>query len=273
MIKLKNNLPPQDVLDLLSGLNEKGLSWKSLTKDQKDSIRKALRDMCPSPETPRCFYCENGDASIIDHFQPQSLYPDLIFSWDNYLLVCSSCSTHKGNQFAIIDKNGVLHKLTKKANQQIEGLFALINPRKENPLHFLELDFTTFYFQSINLNQRGEYTLDILNFNERLESFRRRAFRGFLKWIDLYADAKSENERNKLIEELRDNDHLSVWEEMCRIYRDRIELWDEIIKQEAEIRESIGETEKTPYEKIDEAFRLLSEEQLSEVLAITFIAE
>jgi len=273
MIKLKDKLPPQDILDLLNALNKKGPSWKRLTKDQRDNIRKALAEMCPSPKTPRCFYCEDGDASIIDHFQPQSLYPEHIFSWDNYQLVCFSCSNHKLNQFAIIDDTGVLHRLTKKSKQQLAGVFALINPRRENPHDFLELDFTTFYFEPIDKNQRGQYTLDILDFNERLESFRRRAFRDFLKWLDSYANAKSKNERDYLVEELREIDHLSVWEEMCRIYRDRTELWDEIIREDGEMRESIGQEEKTPYEKIDEAFKLLSDEQLSEVLAITFIPQ
>jgi len=273
MIKLKDKLPSQDILELLITLNEKGASWDNLKKDERKRIREELGEICVSPKTPRCFYCEDGDASIIDHFQPQSLYPEHIFLWDNYQLVCFSCSNHKGSQFAVIDDNGVLHKLTKTTKQQFIGIFALINPRKENPHDFLELDFTTFYFEPIDRNQRGQYTLDILDFNERLESFRRRAFKDFLKWLDLYANAKSKTERDYLFEDLREKDHLSVWEEMCRVYRDRTELWDEIIREEAEMRDAIGQTEKTPYEKIDEAFKLLSEERLSEVLAITFIPQ
>ena len=51
-----------------------------------------------------CAYCEvqTGSSTTvreIDHFRPQSLYPQLIFRWDNLMYSCHQCNHNKGNAF------------------------------------------------------------------------------------------------------------------------------------------------------------------------------
>ncbi len=45
-------------------------------------------------------YCEQSEATHIDHFWPRAGRPDLTFAWPNWLLSCGVCnSEHKGEKF------------------------------------------------------------------------------------------------------------------------------------------------------------------------------
>ena len=40
-----------------------------------------------------CAYCEERQRGEVDHFQPKSRFPELVYVWPNWVLVvCQSCS-------------------------------------------------------------------------------------------------------------------------------------------------------------------------------------
>lgn len=44
-----------------------------------------------------CSYCERRlPASLaVEHVQPKSLHPELLLKWENFLLACANCNSHK----------------------------------------------------------------------------------------------------------------------------------------------------------------------------------
>jgi uncharacterized protein (TIGR02646 family) len=198
-------------------------SWDNLNRGTKAfrEIKTKLIDMCPPIE--HCCYCEDGKAEEIEHFRPKSLYPDLTFVWENYLLACSACnSTSKKDKFSVIDENGALHPLIYTGEEPISGLPALINPRYENPMDFMQLEFREFNFTAYRENSRADYTIKTLQLNTRVElvRWRKRAFGKFIKWLELYPIYQARGDIVEHIQELYEYEHLSVWEEMRRIYQD-----------------------------------------------------
>lgn len=74
--------------------------WKSKPKKAFDEIRTLLEAMATG--RARCMYCEDSLGTDIDHFRPKADYPELAFSWPNYLLACSHCNSNlKRNEFPV----------------------------------------------------------------------------------------------------------------------------------------------------------------------------
>ena len=44
-----------------------------------------------------CAYCEEATKGEVDHFQPKSKFPRLVYSWSNWLLACHECNHAKLN--------------------------------------------------------------------------------------------------------------------------------------------------------------------------------
>ncbi len=42
-----------------------------------------------------CAYCEETTKGEIDHFRPKSQFPDLVYSWFNWLFACHECNNAK----------------------------------------------------------------------------------------------------------------------------------------------------------------------------------
>ena len=42
-----------------------------------------------------CGYCEDITSGEVDHFQPKHLYPDLVYSWTNWIYACHDCNQAK----------------------------------------------------------------------------------------------------------------------------------------------------------------------------------
>lgn len=72
----------------------------------------------------RCYFCGDSRGTDIDHFRPKSRYPDSVFAWPNFLLVCAGCNRKKADQFPL--------------DQQCQPL--LIDPTKEDPWDYLYFD-------------------------------------------------------------------------------------------------------------------------------------
>jgi len=92
----------------------------------------------------KCAYCEQRvEGYHVEHYRPKSIYYWLAFSWDNLLLCCSTCNSHKLDNFevlerAIINKSsaGKFHNLRDDYDQFEKPL--LINPEKENIREYLD---------------------------------------------------------------------------------------------------------------------------------------
>ena len=46
-----------------------------------------------------CAYCEEYDKGEVDHFKPKSTFPDLVYSWTNWLFVCHGCNHSKSDSW------------------------------------------------------------------------------------------------------------------------------------------------------------------------------
>jgi len=153
-----------------------------------------------------CNYCENNEATDIEHIFPKRLFPDKAFCWDNYLLACSKCNSHhKKDKFAIFYPalSDTLLNITPKRNVYTlpptnDSVF--INPRTENPLQFMELDLKTYQFIprlspdfiSLRDESRADYTITTLGLNtrEQLIKARQIAVDAYLRNLKKYVQVK-----------------------------------------------------------------------------------
>jgi uncharacterized protein (TIGR02646 family) len=162
-------------------------------------IRSTLKIMCVSTEI--CNYCENSEATHVEHIFPKSLFPERTFQWDNYLLSCGTCnSDHKRDQFAVFDSpNSDAHTHVPRRTQPANSDSVFINPRVDNPLDFFWLDIParTFFLTprfdlSLRDERRATYTLDVLKLNERpaVVEARKKAFNYYFDRLGRYVSIK-----------------------------------------------------------------------------------
>lgn len=208
-------------------------------------IRKMLEDMCSG--NIRCIYCEDSRGDEIEHMRPKDLYPETVFVWDNYVLACGPCNGPKNNLFAVIPAGtSTLVDVTRKPRAAVTapatGAPALIDPRTENPLSFLWLDFGTFRFVPNAESQfeklRAQYTIDVLRLNERDELVRgrRSAYAGFKARLQQYcvqAAGWAQTEKDSFIADFRIERYRTVWLEMIRQRRARPDI-DTLLQQAPE---------------------------------------
>jgi len=228
----------QSEIDNMSGYADRVAHGKSRFSARNTSsnatfthVKAVLTRMCQGAR--RCAYCEDSVADEVEHIKPKDLYPEAVFSWDNYLYACGPCNGPKNNKFAILEGRPTqLTIVTRPPNAAVTpplaGKAALINPRTENPLRFLFLDLlNTFAFTpmeglSPDETLRAEYTLQVLRLNDRdyLVQARRTAFGTYRARLHEYVTEK-QNGVPKLVLERRKTEllkvnHQTVWREMQR---------------------------------------------------------
>jgi uncharacterized protein (TIGR02646 family) len=177
----------QDQLDALQVLvntkpdfEEKAAEAKALwnkkgsPKERKaafQEVKTTLTSMCVAVGI--CNYCEQNEANDIEHIHPKSFFPELAFTWDNYLLACKQCNTgHKLDKCYVLDIANTPVKLVRQEAPIVGATIAFINPRVENPNDFMMLNLKTFKFDvfehlGIVAQRKAEKTLEILELNER----------------------------------------------------------------------------------------------------------
>ena len=153
MHKIQRNEPP-------NGLNEKNIEfnqkdnhtseeikneWNAFTKSVlKKKTLENLKEMFKNC----CAYCEGKyvvtSSSQIEHFKPKSLYPNLMFDYNNMNLSCELCNKAKLNKF---DEK-------------------LINPTVDEPYEHIQFKA----YMIVPKDERGKTTIDMfkLNSNERV---------------------------------------------------------------------------------------------------------
>lgn len=143
--------------------------WRSKSNAAFNEIRDALNAM--SRGRLRCMYCEDNEATSIDHFWPKAVYPDKAFLWENYLFACSSCnSNYKRDQFPLFP----------------DGSACLIDPASCNPSDHLLLSFTTGKF--VELTESGAASVRVFGLQRQtLVDGRRNAYHVVCALLDKLA--------------------------------------------------------------------------------------
>jgi hypothetical protein len=231
---------------------------KSSTKAKADAfgtIRDTLARMCVGPV--RCAYCEDSLADEVEHIKPKSLFPDIAFVWENYLFACGPCNGPKGNRYGYLVGNAI-NEYVRRCNDPIvpppAGGSALIDPRTEDPMNFLELDLGgvapngevidgTFEFLPIDIAgavvaERAKFSIDVLGLNrEVMRVARENAFGGFRARLREYVQEALNGAPERRLAQLRDDllstPHLTVFAEMLR-QRAVLPAIDELLSQAPE---------------------------------------
>ena len=177
-------------------------------------IKQTLVGMCIG--TGLCNYCENNEATDVEHIYPKSFFPERAFTWLNYLLACKTCNTHyKLDRFAVFTPALSANATTmqrKKLPTSADAAF--IDPRVEDPMDFLFLDFTGKSFFLVahptlsepRAKAKASHTLDILQIGERasLAATRKDAFTFFQNRLERYQkvrDASTLDDLERLVED------------------------------------------------------------------------
>jgi len=189
-------------------------------------VRGLLATMCCG--VLRCHYCEGSACNQIDHFRPKSWFPESVFDWFNFVYACHGCNHRKLNGFAIYrNDTGARYDLPKRRNADAApppaGMDVAINPRRENPFAFLDLDIAeTFHFVPCpNLGQhpreRARYTCALIGLNERgLPEARRAAFENYVLHFKHYGGSSDPEVRARIQRTISTSNHRTVWLEMKR---------------------------------------------------------
>lgn len=207
MIRLASkNLPPEiqkTLADLQKdvntqlGFNEKVDAAKQLWKTKGgaqnkhafDKIKTELKSLCSFHGT--CCYCEQNEATDIEHIYPKSFFPEYAFHWENYLLACGTCNTHfKLDRIHVLDEKNNISKVPRGTIPSSKKI-AFINPRIENPFKFMILSFPSYKFELVPSQSKSDAnkassTIEILELNTRdvLIEARRRTARYYYERLE-----------------------------------------------------------------------------------------
>lgn len=214
---------------------------KTSTK-AKETAFKAVRENLAkmSVGSVRCAYCEDSLADEIEHILPKSLFPEYAFLWVNYLFACGPCNGPKSNSYGTVQGDSVVEFIRKKDDPIIApaaGVHALIDPRTEDPLDFLDLDVGGTTPDGVKINgtfeflpayglgapqmARAAYTIRVLGLNrEVMRVARQNAFGGFRarlrEYVEQKAAAAEAAQLSRLQSDLLASPHLTVFAEIRR---------------------------------------------------------
>lgn len=222
--------------------NRVSLAKKNFSKYNKkknkvfDAIKASLLEISPGIE--RCAYCEDSKCDEVEHIHPKDFYPELCFTWENYVYACGTCNGPKNNLFALYDTSTKeiieLNKLT--GNDLLHGLPAgekiFIDPRIEDPFDYCTLDLRTFLFNiTAQANTfeyiKAEYTFNqVLRLNtqrEYLRLQREQAYDNYKNRLIAYKQMKdagaTPEKLQRIIANLKREGHPTVWKEIQRQHR------------------------------------------------------
>ena len=217
----------QDKIDPLPTIEDKAKEatrlWGGKSQSKFKKIKKVLKEMCVGVEI--CVYCENNEATDVEHIYPKKLYPEKAFTWENYVLACNKCNSHhKSDKFKIFNpkNSATVEDVTRprgtyKEPDSDDALF--INQRKEDPLDLIELDllnqtfiFIEKYQQGTREYEKASFTIDLLKLNTRgsLVAARKQAVRFYINRLDTYVSAKKATNFQELKDAVDDDEVGSI---------------------------------------------------------------
>lgn len=192
-------------------------------------VREALGRLCAGAR--RCCYCEDSQATDIEHIWPKDFYPELVFNWDNYLYGCARCNRPKANRCEIYSDDTRLNVpsfVKQHKTHPPTGDALLINPRLEDPFEFMMLDLRdTFFFLPTAMPgtqqwERADHTIKLLKLNEEdvLPAAREEAYENYVARLEKYLDQRSKDKPLEALDRLARSvtkmGHPTVWHEMKR---------------------------------------------------------
>ena len=206
------------------------VNWQSLNRNTNPPFRQVRELLAQlNGDIERCTYCEDSLGHQIEHIYPKSLFPSVVFSWENFLHACGSCNGTKLAKFAVYRPNGIV-ELSSRTPPAIElpaSNSLLINPRVENPLDFMILDLKdTFHFIPTGyFPERAEYTIETLHLNNRagLVNARRTALALYRSSLEEYDRKKVDQADPAVLKGIARRiscqmSHRTVWQEAKRQY-------------------------------------------------------
>ena len=192
-------------------------------------VRATLVLMCAGAR--RCNYCEDSVADEVEHVWPKDLYPELVFTWSNYVYACGPCNGRKNNKFAVfVTATGQLTVVTRATGSPIVappvGKPVFLDPRKDDGFAMIDLDLMTGIFLPAGATttkkyQRAKFTIDSLDLNrEPLPTARMGAYKNYRAQLRDYVSMLRTNapqaERDDLVNYVKRMEHPTVWAEMKR---------------------------------------------------------
>jgi uncharacterized protein (TIGR02646 family) len=204
-------------------------SWENKSVALFDPLKERLAGMCSGNR--RCAYCEDSYADEIEHMRPKDLYPQQAYVWHNYVLACGPCNGPKNSKFSVLAADGALVDVSRRRGAPVvepaAGAHALVDPRIEDPVRFLWLDFRTGHYVPADDREdtvdfrRARYTIDVLRLNARddLVRGRRAAFSGFQSRLGAWVAERedwSQARRDRFVADFRAERFRGVWERMKR---------------------------------------------------------
>ena len=200
------------------------------------TVRNALTVMCSGAQ--RCVYCEDSVGDEVEHIEPKDLYPCKVFVWTNYVYACGRCNGSKGSRFSVVDGHRLVD-VTRRPGARVvpplAGLPAFLNPRVDDPLDYLHLDFETFWLVARDDGgtlgrKRAEFTIETLKLNrDVLIAARTTAYFAYRTALFEYVARKPgavEDDLAALVAHIRTMPHPTVWTEMKRQHGSIIFLRD-----------------------------------------------
>ena len=110
----------------------------------------------------KCVYCETPlgvtGRGELELFRPKTLYPWLVYEWENFLIACSACNRSKGTRFPLEDEK----KRAPRPELVMRERPLLLNPCEDQPDEHLTFDDKGMVVSS---TKRGLATIDTLALN------------------------------------------------------------------------------------------------------------
>ena len=212
---------------------------KPIWKEIEDNLMNA------HPRKGLCQFCEFDRLSPTEHFFTKKHFPNKAFKWENYLRICTKCnSEYKGDTFAVFNPVGSaivfdlpITRGTYPTPPTEDAV--LINPRTENPQHFMMIDLSTgIVLPTMGVNERdrkkAKYTIDLLHLStdDVLIRYRRKAYFDYCQKLAEYAAIKLASNFQNLLVALPIAKHIIIKQE-ADFEQEKARLlrrWEEDIK-------------------------------------------
>lgn len=181
-----------------------------------------------SPAGDACYYCERDRYRDIEHVKPKRHYPESAFDWFNYVYACVVCNQDaKRDTYAVFDSETGYIEFDRSLSFDDplpKGDPVLIDPRSEDPLNFLKLDFETGAFVAHGDTERkrvrGSYTRDLFGLDSAdLSRIRRNYVKFYVDRCSEYVeaiDAGNSKRAELILKDILEMEHPTVIVELRR---------------------------------------------------------
>jgi uncharacterized protein (TIGR02646 family) len=156
----------------------------------------------------KCAFCEQAEElTHVEHYRPKQIYYWLAYSWDNLLISCPTCNTHKstnfdcdGTQETTFDSSEANLRIinSSSATYDLKEIPKMVNPEITDPLGKIHFEKNGLIRSD---NPRFEYTIEKCKIDRKsLNDSRRSLLDRFKEHIrDAFITNTSENDQKVAI--------------------------------------------------------------------------